>query len=292
MFDREGEENNMYKVRMATPQDRTQVFDFLVKRGLLENAWLAWYFDNAFKAQEHSEWDQVWSPFICCSAESILGAAFITHYRRSSDYKGRHDYQAILDAVNAPVLCALAERLPDEELGDFFLHQPFAQGFFDSLPNAKRSGGDPYFTITPQQFRPVSGESLSLLTAADQCLFEGCEQQFDWEHRNEGSKVLAILREGRVASSLSTSPLPPADLPGPRVAGIGALHTEIPYRRQGLARRLVSYTTELVLKEGHLPMYNTEPDNIASQNLARSLGYWQYARRFSYEWRKPKGWGR
>jgi predicted GNAT family acetyltransferase len=56
----------------------------------------------------------------------------------------------------------------------------------------------------------------------------------------------------------------------------------------GLGKRLVSHVTEIILQDGNVPIYWTEPENIASQSLAKSLGYYQIGQKIIYRWRKKE----
>lgn len=42
----------------------------------------------------------------------------------------------------------------------------------------------------------------------------------------------------------------------------------------------------MVFPIGNLPIYWTGPDNVASQRLCTGLGYWQYAQKVNYAWRR------
>ena len=50
----------------------------------------------------------------------------------------------------------------------------------------------------------------------------------------------------------------------------------------------MSCATETVLRDGNLPMYWTEPNNAASQELCKGLGYRQYAQQINYIWRRAE----
>jgi len=75
-------------------------------------------------------------------------------------------------------------------------------------------------------------------------------------------------------------------MPGWGITSIAALYTEQRYRRMGLGKRLVSHVVELILAEGHTPVYWTTPDNVASQGLAEGLGFRRYGTTVDYLWRK------
>ena len=126
------------------------------------------------------------------------------------------------------------------------------------------------------------------LTEADAGLFEGFGQQPRWEHAHVERRLFAIVLDGKVAASVSCTPITPKEATKPLVVSVGGLYTQTPHRRQGLGRRLVSHVTELILSDGNLPIYWTEPGNTASQRLCKSLGYWQYAQKVNYLWRRPE----
>ena len=49
-----------------------------------------------------------------------------------------------------------------------------------------------------------------------------------------------------------------------------------------LTQVLILTASELSL--GNVPVYWTEPENVASQGLCRGLGYWQYAQQSRFKW--------
>ncbi len=51
------------------------------------------------------------------------------------------------------------------------------------------------------------------------------------------------------------------------------VHTEPLARKRGWGRSVVTACTEHVIRSGHLPLYLVEPDNDASVELARSVGF-------------------
>jgi GNAT superfamily N-acetyltransferase len=58
------------------------------------------------------------------------------------------------------------------------------------------------------------------------------------------------------------------------------------YRQLGLAVYLVNQMTLEILERGYIPYYGTAPSNIASQRVARRVGYepaWVHAFRFDYD---------
>lgn len=95
------------------------------------------------------------------------------------------------------------------------------------------------------------------------------------------------MRDDRVATSIRVGTgMPKSAKTERRVIAMPDLYTETKYRRMGLGRQLVSHVTGKILNDGNVPMYWTEPENIASQSLAKSLGYWQVGQIITYRWRK------
>ncbi|HIE26401.1 TPA: GNAT family N-acetyltransferase [Candidatus Poribacteria bacterium] len=205
---------------------------------------------------------------------------------RAPGYDPGRDYDVRMDAEDASAAEAMIAALPSNQLGHFTIFRPLIQEYFEALPGMERSEGDLYFTVSLERFRPVAGEEVIELTAADAGLFEGCERQRRWEDMGEEHRVFGIVRDGKVATSTGVAPITPAIATKRRVIAISGLYTETRYRRMGLGKRLVSYVTELILQDGHAPLYWTEPDKVASQSLAQGLGYWQIAQNMTYLWRK------
>jgi len=274
----------MYRTYCAQPVEKEEILGFLEARGRLENAWLirevADTLDYGFTQQE----------VVACRHDGELtGVAWIMHQDRvAPGYRPSNDYDVRIDAADTASLEALIEWMPSEQLGGFWLFWPMIRHHFAGLPDVTCRPGDPYFTVSPERFRSVAGEEVVRVTAADAALFEGCERQPHWEHVREDHPIYAILQEGRAASSVGTFPLTPR-AHKPRVIGISGLYTETSHRRRGFGGRLISHVTRTILSEGDLPMYWSEPENAASQGLAKSLGYWQFGEYVRCFWRKPAG---
>jgi len=267
----------MYRSSIASDADRNQILAFLEQRGLVQNAWLIQ------QVYGPSEQDTV---LVCRRHNKVMGIACFWPRDPRQVQPQPYTYLVHMDAVNRDAVEGLIEPLPAGERISFDLFNPMIQEYFDGLLEATREDGDLYFTVSRDRFRPVMGEDVIEVTAADAGLFEGCERQPSWEDMAEESRRFAIVRKGRVATRTGVCPITPHNATKRRVVVISGLYTETPHRCMGLGRRLVSHITEMILCEGNLPMYWTEPDNAASQRLARSLGYWQYAQRVNYLWRK------
>jgi len=266
----------VYRATTASASEHQEVLGFHEKRGLAQTAWLAWNVEDALAVGG----DWVWI-VVCRLGDEIAGVAGITWSPEKGIEAG---YQARADAVDHEAAAALVREFPLGAPGSVSLFDPMMQDYFSRLPGAVRSDCDIYYTVDAEKFRPVGEEQVAELTAADAGLFEGCERQPHWEDAPMEQRLFAIVRDGKAASSVCTSPIGPRMPSGRRAASVGALHTETPHRRKGLARRIVSHVTELILREGNLPIYWTEPENVPSQNLAWGLGYWQYAQEARFKW--------
>jgi GNAT superfamily N-acetyltransferase len=201
-------------------------------------------------------------------------------------------YDVHMDALAPGAVGALLETFPGGSVVHAQCFTPETKAYFDALPGAERRDDDLYFTVTSEVFQPAEGENVVELTEADDRLFEGCEQKPDWEHAGEHSRAFAILADGRVASwawsAAGGGPATPVGTVSPGMV-CHNLYTQTRHRRRGLGRRLVSHITQLILQKGKVPIYWTEPDNIASQRLCKGLGYWQYGQLVFYTWSKPAG---
>jgi GNAT superfamily N-acetyltransferase len=285
-------------VTTASRSDFENILAFLDRQGLAENAWLT---GSVFAALQRSRFsgsrkagDEVWETVLTCRRRhQIVGVAYMLNQRkvpvenRAPGYDPGYDYDIEMDAEDASAVEAMIADFPSDQLGHFSIFRPLIQAYFEALPGVVRRGeGDFYFTVSLERFCSVAGEEVVKLTAADAGLFEGCERQRRWEYMGEEHRVFGIVRDGRVATSTGVAPITPARAMKRRMIAISGLYTETRYRRMGLGKRLVSYVTELILRDGHAPLYWTEPDNAASQALAQGLGYWQIAQGMRYLWRK------
>ncbi len=276
----------MYQVSKASLADFDEIAAFLEQRGLAQNV--------AILQPMHPEmwaWEE-WSVLLCRRGRQIAGVETVFDHRKSrrpSGWKPTSDYEGSMDCVDKWAVKALVAALPPGR-GRFRLLRPVVQEYFDQLPGVERGDADFYFTVSPERFRPVAGEGVIELTAADGALFEGCERAALGDPlalvREGSGRKFAILRRGRVAASAGVGSMTPHTGTKREVIAISGVFTEPQYRRLGLGKRLVSHVTELILSDGNVPIYWTEPDNLPSQALARGLGYWQFGEMTTYFWRK------
>jgi len=83
--------------------------------------------------------------------------------------------------------------------------------------------------------------------------------------------LFAIVRNERAATSTGIGPVTPAIETKRRVMVISGLYTETQYRRMGLGKQLVSHVTEMILRDGHVPMYWTEPEKPHRRRWLKDL---------------------
>lgn len=277
----------MYRTSIGASPDRQEVRAFLERQGLVENAWLIR--SVSYVLQRCRVWGSV---VICRFRGELVGVAYIDNQRKitaeheSGGYVSGHDYDVRMDAVTSEAMEAMIEVFPSDQLGSLKIFRPMIQKYFRELPDAICRAGDLYFTVSPERFRPVTGEKVIELAADDASLFEGCERQPSWEDESEEDRIFAVVRNERAVTSTGVAPITPAIGTKRRMTVISGLYTETQYRRMGLGRQLVSHVTKMIHRDGHVPMYWTEPENAASQALARGLGYWQIGQEITCRWRK------
>lgn len=275
-------------VSVASPCDHDEIVAFLEARGLVENVWLLREVGWASRSPD------IWRVELCRREGTLVGVAAICDFDKipvGPSPRPQHQYEASMECVDRQAVEALAGSLPGGVEGRFSLLCPVAREYFEAAPGVERGHTDPHFTVSAERFRPVAGEEVMELTAADAELFEGCECGAEGDPlssvRDGTGRKFAILRSGRVSTSATMCPLLEGGGTGGGVMAICGVFTESQYRNAGLGKRLVSHVTELILRDGHAPLYWTEPDNLASQALAKSLGYWQFGTMAVYRWCKP-----
>lgn len=269
----------MFDISIASSPDRQEILAFLDREDLAMNVWLTQAVCGALDWP--TDHDRV---LVCRTSTEISGVAAISG---SPDTGFNESYCVRMDASDRGAITALIDALPNNATAHFQLLHPVLQQYLSGLQGSHCALANPYFTVSQEEFRPVSSDRVvESYTAEDAHLFEGCECERNWEHRGAEHRILGITRDGKAATSVNCSPVTPIMPSGRRVVAISGLHTETKYRRKGLARLLVSHATELILGEGDIPCYWTEPDNEASQALCMSLGYYQYAREMRCAWRK------
>lgn len=268
----------------VSESDREAIYRFLEERGALQNAWMIHRMDGS--PLNANEFGRI---ILWRGEHNICGVAKIDQYPESMrPVNIKYNYAIYLDASDCSTLDSIIKELPEDKIGSFqMVFNPQIQDYLAALPESVRWDGDVYFSIDLKSFRPATGEEVIQVTPERAGLFARCEWRPRWESAPPRSRIYAILRQGGVATSASYSPITPRLPSGRKVVAVCALYTETRYRKQGLARRLVSYMTDLILQDGNIPMYWTEPDNTPSLHICRGLGYTQYGRSAAFVWRKP-----
>jgi len=267
----------MDQVTVATCTDRTETLDFVEQRGLAENSLLLQSLGPAFDVTY--EWGTV---LLCRRAGGLTGVAH--HYRSARNPSS--GYHAYVEAIDQAAVSALVEAFPSGMPGKLSALSTVVQSYFQALPGVAARIDDRYFTVSPETFTPVRGEPVIELTAADMALFDGCERSrenlaLNFKF-NAKSHLFAILADGKAVAAAWLGIFARGN--HCNVQSICAIETETPYRRRGFGKRLASYLTELILRDGDVPLYWTGPDNLASQRLAASLGYRRFGTLIRYSW--------
>jgi GNAT superfamily N-acetyltransferase len=265
---------------ISTPDERDEAIRFLAARGTLANAMLI---RDLCATTDGTQGERKIA--VCRRGRSVAGVASMPD-RGGAVPDEFWDWPVYLDAVDRESAAVLVGVLPTRVALAVWLNWPHLQGYFGRLPGATRRMHLLCFTVSPEDFRPVSSGQVRRLTKADAGLFAGSERQPPDDFLSSGNNAWGLVRNGRVVTSAVLRALIPGTAGlAQGVAAICGLYTESVYRRQGLARGLVSHLTELVLGEGAAPIYSATVENIASQGVARGLGYRQYGEEIGYEWR-------
>lgn len=265
------------KTTIARESDLPETLAFL-DRELLANVWLIQESRSTLSYPTgHTR------VLICRCAGRITGVATISGKTGVGFAEG---YKVRMSATDLTAADSLLEVFPSSAEGRFRIFNPILQQHIGDMSQSAHLA-DLYFTAWPNEFAPVEANDVVELTAADACLFEDSEcEQPEWEYMGAEHKVFGIICKSRVAALVGWSPVTPLMPSQRRVIAIGALYTDPRHRRRGFARRLVSYATDLVLRDDNLPCYWTEPENRSSQALCLSLGYRHYAQEMHCTWRK------
>lgn len=273
----------MYKTSHISSNERDEVAQFLDQQGSIANAWIMREMGFALIPDASKDWSLI----LCRHKGSLVGVANIFNRYREPDFDQQHYYEIRLEAVDHAALAALVKALPSGKPTLFRITNPHIQEYFSRLENTKQNAHYLYFSAQPENFRGVHHEGVIEIDRTKEDLFRGCDEQPSWKAfeyvaTHEGTRMFAILREGKVAVHASTTPFSSDAVGIRKIRSIGGLYTEMKYRRIGLAAQLVSYITEVVFDYGDLPLYLTDPDNIASQRLAKKLGYQFCAQEMHY----------
>jgi hypothetical protein len=108
-----------------------------------------------------------------------------------------------------------------------------------------------------------------LLTAAPRDL-SGGDAERSRRMLTEGFYAAAVI-DGQIVGRVE------AYCRTPRYANLGAV-TLAPYRRQGISAAAASIVAAAVLESGQIPLWSTGEPNLASQAVARKLGFEEIAR--------------
>ncbi len=269
----------------ATRDEYQQIADYLVCHGQLRNESQIGEIWRVL----HGGGKRDWSTLVHRRAGEIVGVMARADDPEPAPWREhQYDLEAEIEADDGEAALALLDTLPAGKLVRFIVYSPQVQTALDRVPDIERYPIGPRLTVTEERFRPVATEGIREVTSADAALFEGLEPP-PWDSEGKrGGRHFALVRDGRARSRAAWIPFTMEPVFSPSTIGITYVATEGAHRRQGLGRQVVSYVTELVLRAGARPMYWTSEENIASQALAKSLGYEEFAHTVCYVWRTPR----
>lgn len=173
------------------------------------------------------------------------------------------------DAAAVHALLAQVELTPRLVLS---IHRPWIGQLLQERYGLIPTGAGVYGYILEQAQLVAQAESTAqLLTAHDAELVEhsACGWTTSYFARlfSEGRRPWAILRDGKIVSRASSG-YPHAE--SEEVVGVW---THPQWRGQGLARQLVYAVAADILQRFRYAIYSTTYDNLASQAVARSVGF-------------------
>lgn len=263
---------------IATVSDKQPILKFLDSDNLAMNVWLIQAVCGIIDCPADHQ-----HVLVSRVADEIVGVASVSG---SPGAAFNEDCRVRMDATDCEAAAKLINALPPNVTCHFQMLRPMLQQYLTELPGMQSDLACLYYTVSQSEFQPTDSSDVVQLTVSDRHFFEGCERQYNWEDIGTEHRVFGIVRNGKVAASVGCSPVTPMMPSGRCVVAISGLHTETEQRRKGLARQLVSYTTDLILRDGNIPCYWTEPENLASQALCQSLGYYQYSQELRCMWPK------
>jgi GNAT superfamily N-acetyltransferase len=134
-----------------------------------------------------------------------------------------------------------------------------------------------YFRGDRQGFRPkVSGP-----VALEKTLAPGVAELLEYTGRTAAGVQALVMRCGGVyAARVAGVPVGVCcvSVKTAGVSEIAAVYVVEAFRRRGVGQSLVSVAAEAIRVQGRIPTYCAHHDNLASQALARSLGFEPYQR--------------
>ena len=92
-------------------------------------------------------------------------------------------------------------------------------------------------------------------------------------------RIFAVRREGTIVARATTKPCLEAD--GHRLHAVG-VWTDPAYRKQGMGKATVIALLKHLRREGDAALWNYQAVNVASGNLARSVGFVEVFRVFTW----------
>lgn len=266
----------MKGILLTTSDEKSKAINFLKRTSFINNVDFIDVVNTSFLQSESYQLIAAYSD------DEIVGIIGLRHYTDNP-----YSYFVQVAASDIETIQFLLLFVPKGENARIRVTTTLAAQYLTGLPYAKKDQVDVYFMADKSTIIPVPYGEIIPMGKGHIPLFDGCEgwAKFSLIRGNYSpNEIYALLRDGKVASSAIIGPIFEDPNGEKNVAGIAAFYTEEKYRRKGLGKQLISFLTELLLKKNDTVLYYTTPDNYASQNLARSLGYIEVFKSTDFLW--------
>jgi len=157
---------------------------------------------------------------------------------------------------------------------------------FLQFDNVKQDGyEEPYFYLNPQEFKPFSDSNVIQLSkenpehvAMVASLHETVEEKMRWFSEIDHPIVYGYMLDQKIVGIASHFLFESSEF---KVAAGGVL-VNPEYRRRNIGKAVVSAICEWALKRDYIVEWSSWDENIASINLAKSLGFKQFLSEYEF----------
>jgi len=201
---------------------------------------------------------------------AMLGVMFVEEFP--------HGKMACVRADSSAALRVLLGSLNPQETYGFVVQDDLRKEFLESVSNADLRSETVAMTLAPSEFCPfeIHGE-LRRLHVADKALtdaFPECGPHepplssfVEWaENKPESMAAFGLLADGEIVSYVEFAAA--VD----NMWEVSMIRTRAEARRKGFAEAVLSYGSGELLREGMLPLYRVDQENVASIKTARREG--------------------
>jgi GNAT superfamily N-acetyltransferase len=193
-------------------------------------------------------------------------------------------YWVRLDALDEEAVAVLMRRMPLTERHTLSVHRPWIGTLLAESYGMHPNGTGVYgYFIDQTQLIQHPDPAVRALRPADVTLVErshcGWSRSYFQRLFAQGRKPWAVIQDGTIVCRASSGY---PDAYSEEVVGVW---THPQWRGRGLARKLVSALAADILERVRYAAYTTTYDNLASQTVARSVGFQLYFAADSYQLR-------